>query len=137
EEKDLEQARLGIDAVRALLPLMPEEEVAPVKEALSQLQMAYAQAAGGEAKPQTPHPTPQTKKRAPRPAKRSGLHPARERHHRRVRRLGLLPLPRRRRGGGGGDAVRPAVGADQDRRGGGHAGGVHATARRPARAARA
>ncbi|HXD59352.1 MAG TPA: hypothetical protein VN606_15610 [Thermoleophilaceae bacterium] len=60
EEKDLEQARLGIDAVRALLPLMPEEEVAPVKEALSQLQMAYAQAAGGEAKPQTPHPTPQT-----------------------------------------------------------------------------
>jgi hypothetical protein len=60
EEKDLEQARLGIDAVRALLPLMPDEEVAPVKEALSQLQMAYArEAGGGEAQPQPPDPTPQ------------------------------------------------------------------------------
>jgi hypothetical protein len=58
EDKDLDQARLGIDAVRALLPLLPEEEVAPVREALSQLQMAYAQAAGD--KPQTPDPTPQT-----------------------------------------------------------------------------
>jgi hypothetical protein len=61
EEKDLEQARLGIDAVRALLPLLPEDEVAPVKEALSQLQMAYAQAAGGrEAQPETRDPTPET-----------------------------------------------------------------------------
>ena len=60
EEKDLEQAQLGIDAVRALLPLMPDEEVAPVKEALSQLQMAYArEAGGGEAQPQPPDPTPQ------------------------------------------------------------------------------
>jgi hypothetical protein len=56
EDKDLDQARLGIDAVRALLPLLPEEEVAPVREALSQLQMAYAQAAGD--KPQTPDPAP-------------------------------------------------------------------------------
>jgi hypothetical protein len=61
EEKDLEQARLGIDAVRALLPLLPEDEVAPVKEALSQLQMAYAQAAGGrEAQPETRDPRPET-----------------------------------------------------------------------------
>jgi hypothetical protein len=58
EEKDLEQARLGIDAVRALLPLLPEEEVAPVREALSQLQMAYAQAAGE--KPETRDPGPET-----------------------------------------------------------------------------
>jgi hypothetical protein len=59
EEKDLEQARLGIDAVRALLPLLPDEVVAPVKEALSQLQMAYArEAGGGEAQPQPPHPPP-------------------------------------------------------------------------------
>jgi hypothetical protein len=58
EEKDLDQARLGIDAVRALLPLLPEEEVAPVKEAVSQLQMAYAQAAGQ--KPETQDPTPET-----------------------------------------------------------------------------
>jgi hypothetical protein len=53
EEKDLEQARLGIDAVRALLPLMPEQEVEPVREALSQLQMAYAQAAGAGAEPKS------------------------------------------------------------------------------------
>jgi hypothetical protein len=58
EEKDLDQARLGIDAVRALLPLLPEQEVAPVKEAVSQLQMAYAQAAGPGT--ETPDPTPET-----------------------------------------------------------------------------
>jgi hypothetical protein len=61
EEKDLEQARLGIDAVRALLPLLPEEEVAPVKDAVSQLQIAYARAAGGgESQPQAPDATPET-----------------------------------------------------------------------------
>jgi hypothetical protein len=49
-DKDLEQARLGIDAVRALLPLVPEEPRAAIQDALSQLQMAYAQqvGAGGE-----------------------------------------------------------------------------------------
>jgi hypothetical protein len=41
EERDVEQAREAIEAVRALLPLCPEEEVAPIKEALSQLQMLY------------------------------------------------------------------------------------------------
>jgi hypothetical protein len=60
EEKDLDQARLGIDAVRALLPLLPDEEVAPVKDAVSQLQMAYAQAAGGGAQPETRDPGPET-----------------------------------------------------------------------------
>jgi hypothetical protein len=42
EEKDLEQARLGIEAVRALLPLCPEDQVGPIKDALSQLQMLFA-----------------------------------------------------------------------------------------------
>jgi hypothetical protein len=42
EEKDLEQARLGIEAVRALLPLCPQDQIAPVKDALSQLQMLFA-----------------------------------------------------------------------------------------------
>ena len=45
EEKDVEQARTGIDAVRALLPLCPQDQVAPVRDALSQLQMIYAQEA--------------------------------------------------------------------------------------------
>ena len=53
EEKDLEQARLGIEAVRALLPLCPQDQVAPVKDALSQLQMLFAREAqgGGPAPP--------------------------------------------------------------------------------------
>jgi hypothetical protein len=41
EEKDVEQARLAIEAVRALLPLCPEDQVAPIQDALSQLQMVY------------------------------------------------------------------------------------------------
>jgi hypothetical protein len=48
--RDLDQARLAIEAVRALLPLLEEEEaeqIRPVRDALSQLQLAYAQLAGG------------------------------------------------------------------------------------------
>jgi hypothetical protein len=41
DEKDLEQGRKGIEAARALLPLLPEEGLQPVKDALSQLQMLY------------------------------------------------------------------------------------------------
>jgi hypothetical protein len=41
EEKDVEQARLGIEAVRVLLPLLPEEESKPIKDALSQIQMMF------------------------------------------------------------------------------------------------
>lgn len=41
DEKDVEQAKQGIEAVRALLPLCPEEEAKPIREALSQLQMVY------------------------------------------------------------------------------------------------
>jgi hypothetical protein len=41
EEKDVEQARLAIEAVRALLPLCPEEQASAVRDALSQLQMVY------------------------------------------------------------------------------------------------
>jgi len=41
DEKDVEQAKKGIDGARALLPLCPEEQVAPIREALSQLQMLY------------------------------------------------------------------------------------------------
>jgi hypothetical protein len=41
DEKDAEQARKGIEAARALLPLLPEEGIQPVKDALAQLQMVY------------------------------------------------------------------------------------------------
>jgi hypothetical protein len=72
EMRDLEQARLAIEGVRALLPILEEldaEQMRPVRDALSQLQMAYAQLArggegggeppsGGEAPP-APAPGPQ------------------------------------------------------------------------------
>ena len=50
EEKDREQAHKAIEAVRALIPLCPEEEVAPVKDALSQLQMLYVKESDERAK---------------------------------------------------------------------------------------
>jgi hypothetical protein len=60
-EKDLNEARTAIDAVRALTPLLPEEEQQAVKEPLSQLQMQYAQEAGAPPRTaETPDPGPQT-----------------------------------------------------------------------------
>jgi hypothetical protein len=48
--QDLEQARDAIDAVRALLEILerriPVAELGPLRDALSRLQMAYAQAVG-------------------------------------------------------------------------------------------
>jgi len=45
-DKDVEQARLAIEGARALLPLLSQEEdLAPVRDALSRLQMAYVQEA--------------------------------------------------------------------------------------------
>jgi hypothetical protein len=56
EEKDVDQARLAIEAVRALLPLCPEDQVGPIQDALSQLQMVYVretkEAPGDEPKEQ-------------------------------------------------------------------------------------
>jgi hypothetical protein len=67
-EKDLAQAKQGIEGVRALLPLLPAEEQAAVREPLSQLQMAFAQQATGD-RPQATEepetPTPDTQGPAP------------------------------------------------------------------------
>jgi len=49
DEQDLEQARVGIEAIRALTDLLEAEPAAQVREALSQLQVAYAREAGGGA----------------------------------------------------------------------------------------
>ena len=43
--KQLDQAKLAIDAIRALHPLMTEEQQAALREPMSQLQMAYAREA--------------------------------------------------------------------------------------------
>ncbi len=48
DERDLGQAKTGIDAIAALAELLPEEAAKQVRNALSELQVLYAQAAGGE-----------------------------------------------------------------------------------------
>ena len=47
DERDLEQAKVGIDAVRAIVGLLDEEPAKQVRDALSQVQMLYAQHAEG------------------------------------------------------------------------------------------
>jgi hypothetical protein len=50
DERDVEQLRLAIEGARALLALVDTElgpDAAAIRDALSQLQMAYAQLAGG------------------------------------------------------------------------------------------
>jgi hypothetical protein len=51
-KRDLEQTKQAIDAARALLPLLEArhgQELGPVKDALSRLQMAYVQLSGNQA----------------------------------------------------------------------------------------
>jgi hypothetical protein len=87
DERDLGQVQLAIDSVRALLPqieTVAPEQVEPIRQALSQLQMAFVQGsgaapvgAGGEtpgaasgapAEPEQPEPDPG----GPGPAQSSG-----------------------------------------------------------------
>jgi hypothetical protein len=49
DERDLEQARIGIEAVRALVEILPEEPRAQIRNALSELQVLYARESGGAA----------------------------------------------------------------------------------------
>jgi hypothetical protein len=46
DERDLEQARVGIEAVRGMLGALDEESQHEIRNALSQLQMLYAQQSG-------------------------------------------------------------------------------------------
>ena len=82
-QRDLAQTRQAIDGARALLPLLEErhgEELAPVKDALSRLQMAFVQLSGGAAAPaaEPGEPTEPAQPEAPAtpgdpgPAQRSG-----------------------------------------------------------------
>ena len=54
EEKDVQQGKQAIDAARALLPLCPQEELGPIRDALSQLQMLYVRESGTEGQPAEP-----------------------------------------------------------------------------------
>ena len=75
-ERDLVQARVAIEATRALLPVVPSEQAAPIRDALSQLQLAYAReaqrggepAAGPEQAAQAPGPEAPAPQQGPSPA---------------------------------------------------------------------
>ena len=61
--RDLEQARLAIESLRALLPVLesslPDEAVRELRQLLAQLQLAYAGAVGAPAaQPDEPQPDP-------------------------------------------------------------------------------
>ena len=60
ESRDLDQAKLAIEGARALMPLVPAEELGPIRDALSQLQMAFARESQGvpEPPPDAPQPPP-------------------------------------------------------------------------------
>lgn len=48
DERDLDQAKVGIDAARALTELSPEAAQPQLRQALSELQLLYAKHAGEE-----------------------------------------------------------------------------------------
>jgi hypothetical protein len=50
EHKNPAKAKEAIDAARELLPLCPEEQIGPIKDALSQLQMLYVKETDERAK---------------------------------------------------------------------------------------
>lgn len=80
DERDLEQARVGIDAVRAVLELIDEGPRAQVTEALSQVQMLFARETQGAGAPEPgegaegePAEGPPGAEQAPPPRRQSGL----------------------------------------------------------------
>jgi hypothetical protein len=70
---DPPQVKMAIDAARALLPLLePEhgEQLGPVRDALSRLQMLYVQKSGGEQP--APEEPQEPENQGPGPAQSSG-----------------------------------------------------------------
>jgi hypothetical protein len=71
---DWEQVRQAIEGARALLPLLEArhaQELGPVRDTLSRLQMVYAQQSGGAA-PAQPGPAAEPEPEGPGPAQSSG-----------------------------------------------------------------
>ncbi|HEX2412977.1 MAG TPA: hypothetical protein VHJ39_17575 [Solirubrobacteraceae bacterium] len=74
-EPDLPQVRDAIEAARALMPIVEQrhgEELAPVKDALSRLQMAYVQMSGPQAQEGPRAPNEPATEEGPGPAQQSG-----------------------------------------------------------------
>jgi hypothetical protein len=72
DERDLEQARVGIDAVRAVVDLLDPEPAEQVRNALSELQMVYAREAGGGEDTPAEEPGEQSPKPEPPPDQPGG-----------------------------------------------------------------
>jgi hypothetical protein len=81
DERDVEQVRLSIDSIRALLPVLERatpQQVGPIRDALSQLQLAFVKIGGAQesAEPAS-EPTPAGSREAePPPAKPGEQGPA-------------------------------------------------------------
>jgi hypothetical protein len=73
DERDLEQARVGIEAVRAVLDLIDPEPREQVREALSQVQMLYAREAQGGGGDEPGGGEPDQPEEAPQADRPSGL----------------------------------------------------------------
>jgi hypothetical protein len=65
DEQDLEQARVGIEAVRALVDLIDGEVQGQIRGALSELQLLYARASKGEPLDTPPEAEPAPEQPAP------------------------------------------------------------------------
>src|SRR6266511_1173251 len=74
DEQDLDQARVGIDAVRALVDLLDPEPAGQVRQALSELQVAYAREAGGGGSEEKPPEEKPPEDEPSAPAGRSAEH---------------------------------------------------------------
>jgi hypothetical protein len=72
ESKDLDQAKLAIEGARALMPLIPAEELGPIRDALSQLQMAFSRESQGMPEPPADAPQPPAGEPQAPPADPSG-----------------------------------------------------------------
>ena len=71
DEQDLEQARIGIEAVRGLVDLVEGEVAGQIRSALSDLQILYARASKGEpleGPPEEAAKAPETPPEAPKSA---------------------------------------------------------------------
>jgi hypothetical protein len=56
EARDLDQARLAIEALKALVPLLDEERRKDLQQVLANLQLAFADAASAPPAPDEPAP---------------------------------------------------------------------------------
>jgi hypothetical protein len=80
DERDLDQVRVAIESVRGVLPVLEStapEQIGPIRDALSQLQMAFVKLGGSGGPPPAGEPGPEAPPEEPKPgeagpAQRSG-----------------------------------------------------------------